>query len=553
MKKIKIIIQVLSILTFLVGCDNDEVNSLENYNDATWTTSEFSNASGVDDIDFGVNTGDYISFVDLSQNALTHEWRIDEDNKFLNSGFTIGENLIPFINNDLGTVSTSKPAHVIFFKQGVSEVTLVNTFDKPVTYNGKTNIESVKKGDTYEITRTWKVDVYQEPVPAVSISKEDESGVVTELYNSINELVPADGVINIEAGESLIYEDITAVGRPNANSWKVSGSNEKSATNQKQMTFNFLKLGESEAGTLSVSRKGDEKNIPDAESVLFTIPLKIIISKSSKPFNIVENSVVRTGANKIAFDVNGELKAFTGQEANFKVHVTNTTSGFDSDLLVTKAEILAGGKTSIELTLDGDIYNTDEVKVTYTVGAETITSSDERDLTAFTDALVSFVDGDVFSSDYFGFELGGKEWFLQHPDQWSYNTSFSKSGNNSLMFSEPDVDSMPSNAKVQGTAATELKIDAGTYMYSIFIYIEPSTNLSKLITNFSGPWNPLTWDLTGVEKGTWVKLSTEITLGDYDNTGGGKLIFQINKADVSSDEATIYIDDLSLVPVETRP
>lgn len=551
MKKIKIIIQVLSILTFLVGCDNDEVNSLENYNDATWTTSEFSNASGVDDIDFGVNTGDYISFVDLSQNALTHEWRIDEDNKFLNSGFTIGENLIPFINNDLGTVSTSKPAHVIFFKQGVSEVTLVNTFDKPVTYNGKTNIESVKKGDTYEITRTWKVDVYQEPVPAVSISKEDESGVVTELYNSINELVPTDGVINIEAGESLIYEDITAVGRPNANSWKVSGSNEKSATNQEQMTFNFLKLGESEAGTLSVSRKGDEKNIPDAESVLFTIPLKIIISKSSKPFNIVENSVVRTGANKIAFDVNGELKAFTGQEATFKVHVTNTAAGFDSDISVIKAQVSAASKTTIELTLASDIYNTDDIKVSYTVGATTIVSTDERDLNAFTNKSVRFTD-ELFKSDYYGFELGGAEWFIQHKNQWSYSSSLANTGTNSLKFSA-DFSSMGDNAKVQGTGATELKIDAGTYTYSIFIYIEPSTNLSKLITNFSGPWNPLTWDLTGVEKGTWVKLSREITLGDYDNTGGGKLIIQINKEDVTGESATMYIDDLSLVPVETRP
>ncbi|NJB81649.1 hypothetical protein [Wenyingzhuangia aestuarii] len=553
MKNIKKIIQIISIVAFLVGCNNDEVNSLAKFNDATWSTSEYNYANTTSDINFGINKGDYISFIDLSQNAISHEWIIEKEDKFLNPNFkTSDKNLIPFINNDLGTVSTSKPAHILFLKPGINEVKMVNTFDSPVTFNGKVKIESVKKGDVYELKNIWKVDVYDSLKPAVKISKEDDLGVKTELYNSAKELIPADGVINIEAGESLIYEDITTIGRPNANSWKSPGSNQKTASGTKNVVFDYLKLGEFEAGSLSVSRDGDDKTVPKAESQVLDIPLKIIVNKSSKPFNIIEESVVRLESNKISFDVSGELKAFTDQEANFNVHVTNTAASFDSDITVTKAQVSSTNKATIELTLASDIYNTDDIKVSYIVGATTIVSADERDLLAFTDQTVRFTD-ELLDSDYYGFELGGSEWFIQHPDQWSYSSSFANTGTNSLKFSEADVSSMDNKIKVQGTSATELKIVAGTYNFSINVWIDVDSDLNTLLTNFQGTtFKSVKWDLTGVKKGEWVKLNQEVTLADYDNTNNDKLVFQINKVDVISTSATMYVDDISMVPVEQR-
>ncbi|ANW96244.1 hypothetical protein AXE80_08110 [Wenyingzhuangia fucanilytica] len=537
------IIQVFLFLSVLVSCSDDELTALSDLTDATWTVSEGNNqTTNTGGIDYIKAVGEYISFIDLSQNALTHQWEIDEENKYLKTGFNAKDSLPLFINSSLGTITKDKAAHVLFLKSGINEVTITNTFKDSVNFFGKDIIPSVKKGDVYEITRTWKVDVYANLEPEFKIS--NQAG--TELYNSISGLMPTDGIIEIEAGEYLTYQDISTVGRANENLWRVTASNEKTAQSKETVNFTFFKIGEFSAGSLNLKRTGD---LP-AGSETREIPITVKVIQSSQPFTIASTGVTRAASNKLSFNVSGELKNFTGEEANFNVSVVNP-NGFNGNIAVTNAAISSTNTTTIELTLAGDIYNTDEVKVSYTPG--NIQSVDNRTLESFTDEVVEFTGGNILNYDHFSFESMGNEWFLQNAAQWSFSSSFANSGSSSLSFSVANKASMGANAKVQSTGNTDFKVAAGDYTYSLYIYIDASSDLSKLVTNFSGPWNPQSWDLTGVEKGKWVKLSKVITLADYDNTSAGKLIFQVNKSDIVTEGATIYVDDISLVPVEVRP
>ncbi|NIJ45342.1 hypothetical protein FHR24_001810 [Wenyingzhuangia heitensis] len=547
MKKINKIIPIIITVLLFVGCNNEEVEALSDLSDATWTISEGrSNATEDSDIDYSKNVYEFISFIDLSQNALSHEWHIAEENKYLKTGFKSKDSLPLFVDNSLGTVSKNKAAHVMFLKSGINDVTIINTFKDSVNFRGSNVISSVRKGDVYEITRTWKVDVYDIIKPEVKIS--DKNGTV--IFNSTVDNVPVkkeDWVtVNVEAGDFLTYEDLSTVGRPNANGWKVSASSEKTAKGKLTNNFTFFKLGEGyDAGVLTAAREGDD--IPNAKTD-YTIPVKINVVQSSQPFVLADSGIKRISNNVIELGVTGEVKALKEQEGDFTVHVTN--GGFDQDINVVKAEVSSLDKTKIHLTLESRLYNTDIATVSY-VG-KTISSLDERELVEITTEPVKFVGGNILGEDHFGFETGGKEWFIQHPDQWSYSTSFANSGTNSLKF-ETVTSLMGGNAKVQGTGATNLNIPAATYTYSLKIYIDPNTDLSKLITNFSGPWKPHTWDLSAVAKGEWATLSAEIELGDYDPAAKGKLIFQVNKADISSDNAKFFVDDLSLVEIESRP
>lgn len=537
---------ILALLLF-VSCDNEDVEALSDLSDATWTISEGrSNATVDSDIDYSKNVYEHISFIDLSQNALSHKWHINKENKYLKREFTSKDSLPLFIDNTLDSISTKKAAHVMFLKPGINEVTIVNTFKDSVNFRGSNVISSIKKGDVYEITRTWKVDVYDVIKPAVIIS--DKNGTV--IFNSTTDDIPEkeeDWVsVDVEAGDFLKFEDITIIGRPNGNNWRIGASSEKTAKGLRVKDFTFFKLGQGySAGTLTTSREGDD--VPNA-STSFTIPVKVNVIQSSQPFVLANSGIKRISDNVIEVAVTGEVKTLDGQESDFTVHVTN--GSFDQDITVLKAEVSNLDKTKIHLTLESRLYNTDIATIDYK--GNTIFSLDERELEPFTTEPIKIVGDNILSEDHFGFESAGKEWFIQHKDQWSYSSSIANSGSNSLKF-ETITANMGGNAKVQGTAATKLNIPAATYTYSLKIYIDPNTDISKFRTNFSGPWKPHVWALDGVTKGEWVTLSAEIDLKEYDPSAKGKLIFQVNKSEVSSDEAKFFIDDISLIQKEIRP
>ena len=66
----------------VVGCKND-YDPMDTLCDVSWYTSETIKQSGV----YKVNVDSFISFMDLSQGCLKHEWIIEEGSKFLKNDF----------------------------------------------------------------------------------------------------------------------------------------------------------------------------------------------------------------------------------------------------------------------------------------------------------------------------------------------------------------------------------------------------------------------------------------------------------------------------------
>ncbi len=148
MKKNKIIIAILMIV-FLVSCNDKEYIAPNEFSDVTWYTS-LPTASLMT-----IQAGKYISFMDLSVGALSHEWIIEKQNYFLKPVFSANDSLPLFIDNTLDTICTAKTIHVLFTTAGISKVRLRNTFSEPVTYKAAKPLKAVQEGNVWVIDTTF--------------------------------------------------------------------------------------------------------------------------------------------------------------------------------------------------------------------------------------------------------------------------------------------------------------------------------------------------------------------------------------------------------------
>ena len=126
MKNIRIL-SILFGLLFLVSCDEDEYvdyNAPDELSDVSWYMS-------VDPYSrdkYSIAAETFISFLDLSQGAVSHEWIIEEGNAFLKEGFKKNDSLPLFIDESKGLTINDGKAHVLFRKNGFNKVRLVNKF-----------------------------------------------------------------------------------------------------------------------------------------------------------------------------------------------------------------------------------------------------------------------------------------------------------------------------------------------------------------------------------------------------------------------------------------
>lgn len=165
MKKIIKYIGVICIL--FTSCQKDDL-ATPMFSDVTWYTSGSFQppiAAGDPFVSGNATTalirGKSISFMNLSQGAITNEWIIDEGLKFLKPPFKSSiTDLTPYIDEAKGLSTTDATVHVLFNNAGVYNVTLKSTFKEKVTYNS-TNalIQAVKVGDVWVFEQKFQVKV----------------------------------------------------------------------------------------------------------------------------------------------------------------------------------------------------------------------------------------------------------------------------------------------------------------------------------------------------------------------------------------------------------
>lgn len=152
MEKTNIFI-ALFILFFTVSCNDSEYIAPDELSDVSWYTSIF--PGQVNQVAFGKS----VSFMDLSQGSLTHEWTIytEDSTYFMNSGFQPSwgaDTLKLHINRNANLNNTDPTVHVLFRKEGNARVRFRNTFSSSVSYKGTIPRNAVKEGNVWVLDTT---------------------------------------------------------------------------------------------------------------------------------------------------------------------------------------------------------------------------------------------------------------------------------------------------------------------------------------------------------------------------------------------------------------
>ncbi|MDW5288072.1 hypothetical protein [Formosa sp. PL04] len=551
-------------LLFVASCSNDdyvEYTAPDELSDVSWVISLDKNAQNP----LSVNIDTFMSFFDLSQGTVSHEWIIDEGNNFLNEGFDKTDTLSNFINEEAGLKLTTEKANVLFNNPGENNVRLYNTFNNPVSYHSSVGtLNSFKEGDLWVIDTTFTFDVYANIMPAFRVLKDSVEilKITAEDMPSLDD-VNSWASVDVEAGSTLVFEDLTTIGRPNSRTWFVS-EGVPNQTGGVVAPIKFFKLGSYLAGEMKSARINE---LPKYD-VTKLIPLKINVIQSSKPF-IFDGNITEDDSQVISFRVNGELKTFTGEESNFVVHVENVSSGFSQDIPVISAKVSSSDATYLDLRLSASIYNSDEVTVTYNGG--NILSTDERELQPFGPEMVTMHIGRniLKSGSWASYEVAhaalnrgyagpdGAFWVGQNntaeDPNWSRTEERAFEGNASMKMS---VEGLTKNYQLfsYGLGLIDI-IPAGTYEVSYMVFQNSASNLDSFLTfGEKVPELDLVWDVSTLPKGQWVKVKKIVTLPSIDEKMKLTTVFrQEDNPNALSTRQTIYLDDFSLKIVEVRP
>lgn len=596
MKNIKTFILFFSLIAML-GCEENtykDYSAPDELSDLSWLLGLEPNRPSRD-AQFKINADTYISFLDLSQGTLSHEWIVEEGNSFLKEGFSVNDTLTNFIDESKGTTTSEGKAHILFRNSGINKVRLLNKFSKDVSPNISGNdvnniiVNSSTEGDVFVKDVEFIFDIYATIQPAFKVYK-DGNEVLSISESDMPDINDERTwpVIEIEAATGLTFEDLSTVGRPNRVTWDIpDGVPSLSGTPAlASREIKFYKLGTFNAGVMRSLRQpqivnGVADDSPNA-SVEKIIPLKVKVIQSSQPFvfdgalNEDENEVIR-------FRVNGEISSFSGQESAFTVNVKNSAASFDQDIAVQTARVKSDDATFIELVLSAPIYNSDVVTVAY--NGNGILSADDRVLQPFTaqNVQMNFGNNILPSNAWGSFEpeggnhtnayATGKYWipggggangnlkFGAGNEVWIRDTNKSYTGGASMKYQLPDVATIPTMNLFGFGIADPAGIPQGLYRVSYWVFIDPSTTLTQFRMEFQNPVsNTLYFDISSVAKGQWVRVTASAPLvysADVASTDarGRRTTLRILQNDNPgvSGAQLMYFDELTLIKLEERP
>lgn len=565
MKNIKIIISVLCLFMLLWTCNDNgyqEYVAPDELSDAAWLIGLNQNSQDP----FSINASTHLSFLDLSQGAVSHEWIIEEGNNFLNEGFTANDSLPNFINENAGLSITDPKAHILFNNSGFNKVRLLNKFNEPVSYTSSSGtFNAVQEGNLWVIDTTFTFDVYAKIKPAFKVYQDGTEILhVTEDNEPTIEDIDSWPTVDVEAGSSITFEDLSTIGRPNGRSWRFPEGT-PSQVGGVTANVSFFQLG-TFTGEMRSFRTAP---LPTATEIKL-VPLKLNVIPSSQPF-VFSGQLKEAENETISFQVNGEVVPFSGQEANFTVNVSNAAAGFNQAITVQSAQVSSTDATYIELVLSDPIYNSDTITVTYNNASGGITSTDTRVLQSFgPENVTSYFGGNILPANgWASFELTGggvnnayasNQYFIpggqgngQFGDLiWERVTTNSTDGAASMRYKLPNV-AIPTVNLFGFSIAKPNGIPAGTYRISYKVFKENST-LNNFRMDFG---NPVTdtklFDISSINNNQWVQVSQTITFASDLPTNYRTTLRVLANDNVGvSGEQLLYFDDLSLIELEPR-
>ncbi|MEM9338362.1 MAG: hypothetical protein AAGA66_06500 [Bacteroidota bacterium] len=350
------------------SCEENEPEISE-FSNVAYFTSQLQTAKE----DWAINVADFITFSDLSRNAISHEWVIPGEGAayFLEGPLTKNDTILSeFIINPGDTISISPSVNVLFSEPGFQTITLRNVFADSVTFFGRDTIPSVLQDDgTWLYEEDFIVEVYDTIVGSARVFLEDGS-----------EVTLGTDTITLEGGEELRFID-ASTGRPDTWSWVIrpvegigSGLN---GTGPDATIALIADIGVYEA-VLFVSRTNED--VPN-DFARFDIPNPIKIVASSLPFQLA-GTIMEREDQTIQVPMSGAIGSLTGKESFFTVTVNGTP------FTISSVAVNATDNTLIDITLDETIYSDDEILVTLASGSG-IEATDRRAIVPFSDQQVT--------------------------------------------------------------------------------------------------------------------------------------------------------------------
>ncbi|MGA9639581.1 hypothetical protein [Flavobacterium sp.] len=570
MKKINLISLFLVLLS-LCSCSQSEYldyTAPDELSDVSFVTNFRENANNI-------NIDTHIAFFDLSIGAESHEWILEEGNSFLKTGFNLTDSLPKFIDNEAGIISNDPKAFVLFRKDGINKVRLLNKFKSYVSYKYNLGsvgtpivkeLKSVKQGDLWVIDTTFVYDVYGYIKPALRVLKGGNEVLNVKAEDKTSLANSASWpVIEVEAASPLTYEDITTVGRPNGGVWLTPDAVPGETSGKKIVEVKYYKLGTFNAGTLR-STRGNGLPVASVEKI---IPLKIRVVKSSLPF-VYDGALTEDATKTISFRVNGEVQDFIGKEGNFTVNVKNIAKGFNQNIPVQIARVKNSDKIFIELVLSAPIYNSDEITVSYN-GLGDIMSADSRTLQAFGPEAVNMYYGvnilpnnghsdfeqsitdknRALATDYYVGPANGPE---AGSLVWERITTRQQNGTASMQYKTAAGNVTPNVSLFSFGLGNPTAIPAGTYRMSYWIYIDPATTLKSFTTEFGNPiTSTYSWNIESLVKGEWVQVFKTITVPKIESGYRMGLSFKAGDNAGVTGAQLVFFDNWAFQAVETRP
>ncbi|WP_044211101.1 hypothetical protein [Flammeovirga sp. OC4] len=390
--------------------------------------------------------------------------------------------------------------------------------------------------------------------------------------------VPSDDIstwttLDIALDDELVFEDLTLEITDLTREWNFVSGAKSGTTGTAQTETNTYSdiINAAKVGSFTVSRTINNEEQTSTK----VIPLLLNVTLTQDGDTEVLGDITTTDeiSNTILFSSNEELKDFETTVINdFSVTGTDVNDA-PLSINITSVNLNPDNKKEVVITVDNDIYNSDNLQLVYTGTA--IKSRADIPLNTFDLPVIGInnaveVLDEAFKSfeEYKGKATGGaaKGWISSHdgaPKDTRYfyyqrTDSKASEGDYSMMFfADYDLATIAKDKKVE-TSVSEghiLDVPEGVYEVSLDIYAEDGAITSPLNENFEIKLTGTTTlsykiDYNALPKGEWTTIKIRNTFGP--SNSATKLVLQFDSEVSSSGNVHFYIDNVSMRGLKTR-
>lgn len=512
---------LLVILAFLgISCQKDyEFNEdiVQEY-----VTTSFGNKANL------MQVNGWMSFLDLSRGVESRTWTFPE-------GVAIN------LDSTEVTTSASENLKVSFIVPGVHKISLKQIFCKEIeTEDGLTN----EKEQFVEVT-------VLDSVRASFTALCRETGAEINL---------ASGAKNELQGGHHIDFTVTSTGAPNKNVFTFVSEDGKAETVEAVdgiASYQFYSPGLYEVTLESSSDFG-------RSSIKYTELVNVIASEDPVDFIGAE----RLSSNTIGLKFSRAMKDASDCPVNaFSLNITN---GENMIPVVANIQSVSTDVNIVKLVLDTDIYNTDNITVSYDASVGNLITLDYVYATNFISEPESF---DFKMSNLLkeaGYDVGFENCTVEDWDKVSWGATLwddyklsmvndNAHSGNGVAYAEISAGKgmiMGCDTKVAGGYAIPVETNVD-YLLSMWINVQEldGTPVNGIYPNITfdfaidTKWSTGVWFNNDFVKGQWVNVTCKMSSSKAGDSG---IIIRATN-EKSSSALNFYFDDISLTKIEKRP